>query len=203
MAGRRARRGSTSQVVLNASRRSAGIGPIEGQWVAAGSVENGLAALRGGGVDAAFTQSPTYQTDPAPYKIVFWVDQYVSDFTLVLTVATPEVLESKPDAVRRYLAARQKAVDFIYANPAESAQIMATGLRVPLAAAKTTVKQYNDNKQWTAYGLSVNGINSAVDVAISVGALKPDAKIPWTKMIDQQFIPKDQQIDVGQLKNGG
>jgi len=182
---------STSELLLRLALKEAGMaGKV--QPVSTGGFGAGLTALDTGGIDAAPLVDPILTLQPDRYRVIFSFADLIPRMTWLVGITTRDFAKKNPELLRKLIKVRRRAVDYIYANPEEAIQIYAkVWNRNPKDVATYFPKYFKYDGEW-----SRGGFNKAALDKMSEGLqLVGDAKEPvdWSKVIDQQFLPKDLQ----------
>jgi NitT/TauT family transport system substrate-binding protein len=113
----------------------------------------------------------------------------------VVGVTTGEAAKSKGDFIRGVIRARRKAVEFMYANPKESAVIIAKAYSLEVPVAEATVRNLLASEKkggvpyWGPGDIRIDTMDNMIRAQTLVGAMKGAAD--WSKLIDEQFLPDD------------
>lgn len=146
----------------------------------------GVTALESGGIDAAPYPNAAI---PAKERVLFSVIQYVPDLTWTVGVTTEDFAKDHPDTVRALVAARRKAVDYIYGHPAEAAAIYATVWGVDEKVARSIVTSAIQKNYWSRGSFNQRGLASMMQGMKLVDAANPPLDIDT--IIDRSFLPPD------------
>lgn len=175
-----------------------GIDPKDVKRIPAGGMGAGLTLLDKGEVDAAFCSYPTMLTQGSKFRVLFYATDFVPDYFMSFWMARESFLKANPDVMRAFLRARERGVKFILENPEEAAKIfMKTCDSVTtVKGAMETLKHEGilDGKYYSDNRFNNQGLETVVKGMRVVGAIAPDAKIPWAKIIDQSYIDPDKRI---------
>jgi NitT/TauT family transport system substrate-binding protein len=156
-----------------------------------GGLGPALTALSQGAVAAAPLNDPRMTLHPKDYHILFYAWQYYPKFSWSVGVTTDDYAKAHPDIVRKIVAVHRKAVEFVYAHPAEAAEVYAKVWNVKLDEAKAILPKYYDWQHWNSGAFSKEGLDALVDGLRSVGELS--GPVDWSKLIDQEYLAKDMQ----------
>lgn len=193
--------GSVTQGLLNLSLSRQGIDPQSVRQVATGGVSEGLTLLEEGGVEATANLEPVFsaQGGEDTWKVVFWASEYVPAFQQTVIIASPELVEDNPDVLRGFLAARQRAVDFIRDNVEEAARIYAEVSELPEEATLAALKRV-DPERYYATGLVPEGLQAVEEEMQLIELLEPGQEVAWEDLINQEFLPEGAgRIDPGSV----
>lgn len=182
---------STSELLSRMAFTKAGVAD-KVTLVPTGGFGPGLTALDVGGVDAAPLTDPLLSVQPDKYKRIFAFGTLVPRITWLVGVSTRAFANSNPDKLRKLIAVRREAVDYIYAHPDEAAAIYAEAWGAKLDDVKKLFPKYFTMPDlWSRGNFTKEGLD-----AISTG-LQLDgeisAPVDWSKVIDQSFLPADLQ----------
>lgn len=155
------------------------------QTVAAGGIGAALTALNNGAVDAATLVDPVLTRKGGDYQVVFSAAKELPDLSWAMFVTTAKYLESNGEKVRKIVRARVKAVDFIYANPEETAKIYAKYWNLPEADAKAILPKFYEMKHWKRGEFNMKGFATMLEGMELVGALEKGFDIK--PMLDSRF----------------
>jgi NitT/TauT family transport system substrate-binding protein len=178
---------ATEMLIRYALEREGLTGKVEAASL--GSLGAGLTALSHGAVAAAPWNDPEMTLKPDKYKILFYGFDYYPQFTWAVGVTTREFATRHPETVRALVKVRRRAVDFVYANRAEAAQVYAKVWGVERAQADALLPKYYDWHHWSAGELSKEGLATVIRGLTAVGDL--DGPFDWSKVIDQSFLDED------------
>src|SRR5258708_1031490 len=180
-------RSITEIVIRTAIEREGLTGKVEA--LSLGGLGPGLTALAQGAVAAAPLNDPQLTMEPEKYKILFYSYDYYPKFTWAIGVTTREFAEKNPQIIRALLKVRRRAVDFMYANRAETANIYAQVWDVEPAVAAKLLPKYYEWGHWSRGEISPEGLKALTDGMVAVGELK--AQFDWSKVIDQSYLDPD------------
>jgi NitT/TauT family transport system substrate-binding protein len=100
--------------------------------------------------------------------------------------------------MRAFLRARARGVKFIIENPEEAAKILIkTSDSIPnMEIALKTLKNEGilDGKYYSDNRFILKGLEMVEKGMKIVGSIPPDAKIPWSQIIDQSYIEESKRI---------
>jgi len=183
---------SVSESVILAILRSFNIPAGDVKMIAIGDFGAGLTALEHNKVDVAVIPEPIYsQKEKAgvKYKVLSWLDGRIPAYTQTVTISTDEMIAKSPDKLRAVIEARRKGVEFLYANPKESAAILAKVYNLPPDVASSALANIlKQNPTWWNRGELKQPLMEAMAEALgSVGALQ--LPIDWKAAIQPGFVP--------------
>jgi len=183
---------SVSESVTLAALNSWNVPVADVKMIAIGDFGAGLTALEHNKVDVAIIPEPIYsQKEKAgvKYKVIPWLDEKLPAYTQTVTITTDEMIAKKPDKLRAVIEARRKGVEFLYANPKESAAILAKAYNLPPDVAASALDNIlKMNPTWWNRGELKQPLMEAMAEALgSVGALQ--LPIDWKAAIQPGFTP--------------
>jgi len=159
--------------------------------VAAGGYPQGLTLLDTGGVDVAAMAEPLKTRKKANYREVFNAQDNLPLMTAVLAVTTRDYAAKNGDLLRKILAARQKAVRWVYAHPEEAGKIMAKAYNMQEAESVACIQNVVKMKQklWLEGDIDVSEL-TPMQKGLALTGVKLD-KVDWKKLIDVSYLPND------------
>jgi len=183
---------SVSESVTLAALNSWNVPVADVKMIAIGDFGAGLTALEHNKVDVAIIPEPIYsqkEKSGQKYKVLPWLDEKLPAYTQTVTIATDEVIAKRGDKLRAVIEARRKGVEFLYANPAESAAILAKAYNLPPDVATSALNNIlKMNPTWWSAGELKQPLMEAMAEALgSVGALQ--LPIDWKVAIQPGFQP--------------
>jgi NitT/TauT family transport system substrate-binding protein len=183
---------SVSESVTLAALNSWNVPVADVKMIAIGDFGAGLTALDHNKVDVAIIPEPIYsqkEKTGVKYKVLPWLDEKLPAYTQTVTITTDEMIAKKPDKLRAVIEARRKGVDFLYANPKESAAILAKAYNLPSDVAASALNNIlKMNPSWWSRGELKQPLMEAMAEALgSVGALQ--LPIDWKAAIQPGFTP--------------
>jgi len=154
---------------------------------AAGGIGAGMTALDAGGVDAAPFEEPAF-LPPDKYRVLFRVNDYLPNLQWQVGVVTADYAKAHPDVIRKIVAARKAALDFMSAHPDEAAKVYAK-------VWNSTDPRFNDvlarlikAKYWAPDGFNRAGLDTMLHGMTIVGAL--DHPVDLNALIAPEFQPR-------------
>lgn len=173
--------------------KGAGLDAKKIPLVAAGGYPQGLTLLDTGNVDIAPMTEPMKTMRKAKYREVFNAETTLPPMTAVVAVTTRDYLAKNGDTIRKILAARRKAVQYVYAHPREAGEITAKAYNMKLedamAAVANTAKM--KTKLWLEGAVDIDELK-AMQEGLMMTGLKLEA-VDWKKLIDVSYLPADLQ----------
>src|SRR3954470_8198715 len=186
---------STSQALAILVLEKAGLKPGDAELVKTGGFGEGIVALDLGAVDITPIPEPLWSQHQAKYRAVAKASEFLPPLDNVVGVTTGKAAAARGDFIRAVIRARRQAVDYMYANPDESAEIIAKAYNLSLDVAKSAVKsllgshEKSGVKYWSGGEINLKAMNEMMRAQKIVGALKDDPD--WGKIIDESFLPDD------------
>ena len=186
---------STSQALAILVLEKAGLKPSDAELVKTGGFGEGIVALDLGAVDITPIPEPLWSQHQAKYRAVVRASELLPPLDNVVGVTTSKAAATRGDFIRAVIRARRQAVDYMYANPDESAEIIAKAYNLSSDVAKSAVKnllgshEKSGVKYWSGGEINLKAMNEMMRAQKIVGALKDDPD--WGKIIDESFLPDD------------
>ena len=186
---------STSQALAILVLEKAGLKPSDAELVKTGGFGEGIVALDLGAVDITPIPEPLWSMHQAKYRAVVRASELLPPLDNVVGVTTGKAAATRGDFIRAVIRARRQAVDYMYANPDELAEIIAKAYNLSSDVAKSAVKnllgshEKSGVKYWSGGEINLKAMNEMMRAQKIVGALKDDPD--WGKIIDESFLPDD------------
>jgi len=186
---------STSQALAILIMESQKLKENEVELVRTGGFGAGLTMLEIGGVDVVPVAEPLWSKNQGKYKLIAAAPDILPALSNVVGVTTAEAAKSKGDFIRGVIRARRKAVEFMYANPKESAEIIAKAYSLEAPVAEATVRNLLASEKkggipyWGPGDIRIDTMDNMIRAQKIVGAMKGD--VDWSKLIDESFLPDD------------
>jgi NitT/TauT family transport system substrate-binding protein len=186
---------STSQALAILVLEKAGLKPEDAELVKTGGFGEGVVALDLGAVDITPIPEPLWSQHQGKYRAVVRASDVLPPLDNVVGVTTAKAAASRGDFIRAVIRARRQAVEFMYANPDESADIIAKAYNLSSAVARSAVRnllgshEKSGVRYWSAGEINLKAMNEMMRAQKIVGALKTDPD--WSKIIDESFLPDD------------
>jgi NitT/TauT family transport system substrate-binding protein len=186
---------STSQALAILVLEKAGLKPTDAELVKTGGFGEGVVALDLGAVDITPIPEPLWSKYQGKYRAVVKASELLPPLDNVVGVTTGKAAKERGEFIRAVIRARRQAVDYMYANPDESADIIAKTYNLEPAVARSAVKNLlashdkSGVKYWSGGEINLKALNEMMRAQKIVGALKDDPD--WSKIIDQSFLPDD------------
>jgi NitT/TauT family transport system substrate-binding protein len=155
-----------------------------------GGIGAGLTALREGAVDMTYVTQPVWAREKNNFRVVFNSTDWAPRVMQTVGVVKTDFLKKNPDLIRGIIEARRKAVEFIKANPDESAKIMAKEYKITEAEAKAAIAdvQSAGGVYWSAGDFDYEGMTTMLKGLQLVKAVEP-GPFDWSKIVDESYLP--------------
>jgi NitT/TauT family transport system substrate-binding protein len=186
---------STSQALAILVLEKAGLKPEDAELIKTGGFGEGVVALDLGAVDITPIPEPLWSQHQGKYRAVVRASDVLPPLDNVVGVTTAKAAASRGDFIRAVIRARRQAVEFMYANPDESADIIAKAYNLSSEVARSAVRnllgshEKSGVRYWSAGEINLKAMNEMMRAQKIVGALKTDPD--WSKIIDESFLPDD------------
>jgi NitT/TauT family transport system substrate-binding protein len=159
---------------------------IEPEAISAGGIGSGLTMLEQEGVVAAPVMDPIWSTVRSKFDPVFMVEKELPPMVQTVGVTTAEFAESDPDTLRALITARRKGVEFVYANPKESAEIVARQYEMDEETALTAINNLAELEYWSTGEFEYEGMDNMVRGLEIIGEV--DGPVEWSDLVDESFM---------------
>ena len=186
---------STSQALAILIMEGQKLKENEVELVRTGGFGAGLTMLEIGGVDVVPVAEPLWSKNQGKYKLIAAAPDILPALSNVVGVTNGEAAKTKGDFIRGVIRARRKAVEYMYSNPKESAEIIAKAYNLEVPVAESTVRNLLASEKkggvpyWGPGDIRIDTMDNMIRAQKIVGALKGDAD--WSKLIDESFLPDD------------
>jgi NitT/TauT family transport system substrate-binding protein len=186
---------STSQALAILVLEKAGLKPDDAELVKTGGFGEGIVALDLGAVDITPIPEPLWSKNKDKYRAVVRASELLPPLDNVVGVTTGKAAAARGDFIRAVIRARRQAVDYMYANPDESGDIIAKAYNLEPAVARAAVRNLLEShgksgvKYWSGGEINIKALNEMMRAQKIVGALKDDPD--WSRIIDESFLPDD------------
>lgn len=180
---------SVTDMLSIMSLEASGVPLARVERAALGGIGAGLTALESGAVQAAAIMDPIFAARKDRYRVVFFVKDVLPPITQTVGIVTSDFTRKDPGKIRAIIAGRRAGVEFIYANPGESAKILAKEYNLAPAVAETAINNMVALQYWTRGEFDLNGMNEMVRGLRIVGEVT--GEVDWSKIIDRSFLPAD------------
>jgi NitT/TauT family transport system substrate-binding protein len=182
---------STSELLLLlALKETKMTGQVEP--VATGGFGGGLTLLNSGGVDAAPLIDPTLTLKPDQYRVVFHFADLIPRMTWLVGITTRKYAAENPEMLRKLIAIHRRGVDYIYQNHDDAMRIYAKiWQQDPKDVASYFPKYFGYQGEWSRGGFEKGALAKLSEGLQLIGEV--DGPVDWKAVIDQRFLPQDQQ----------
>jgi NitT/TauT family transport system substrate-binding protein len=180
---------STTEMALRMSLANAGVPVDKMKLVSTGGLGGALSMVKAGNIDAAPFVDPTLTASGSEFKLVFRAAEHMPPLHFSFGVVAPEFAAKNPDMVRKFVNARRRAVDWLYAHPDDGVQYVAEFLEVDKALAAKILPKFIIGKYWSPGNFTREGLDSNIAGLQLMGAI--EGTIDWGKYVDQKFLPDD------------
>ncbi len=176
---------------FNVIAKAKGFKPSDFQYVNAGTSANALAALQAGKVEAIITSEMIgVKAELEGFgKILERAADYFGHYQHSFIFATNSFIKEKPEAVRGFLAAYRKTVEYLKAHPDEAIKFAVTELQQD----EVTYRKVNEKEipTWETSGrIDFAGTEHAIKILKDLGDIDPNSKVTAQQIVDEQFLPK-------------
>ncbi len=184
---------STSQTLNMLLLKQSRLLPADVTLVPLGGFAEQLAALNQGTIDVATLADPVWSKNSANLRTLARASEMLPPLCSAVGVVTGQALAVKGDFIRAVLRARRRAVAFLYTHQVEASRIVAKVYDIEPAIARETIRTLTgddrmDRPFWGVGQFDLAGMNRML-------ATQKLAAVDWSKIIDRQFLPEDQQAD--------
>jgi NitT/TauT family transport system substrate-binding protein len=156
---------------------------------ALGGIGAGLTALESGAVQAAAMLDPIWSARKDKYRPVFFTKDILGSMTQTVGVTTAEFARKEPQKLRAIIAGRRAGVDYLYANPKESAAIFAQVYNLKPEVAETAINNMVQLQYWSRGNFDIKGMNEFIRGLKIIGEVQ--GEVDWDRLIDRSFLPAD------------
>jgi NitT/TauT family transport system substrate-binding protein len=193
--------GSITQGCAVLSLQGAGIDPSEVELQAMGGLSEAITGLKEGAIDLAPQLLPTAirQNEEEGLITVFQTTEYVGEFAQLVMMATNQTVQQQPELLQNLIELYQQAVDFTLENLEEAAAAWANNSEVAEEAALESL-QIIDPSTYYSTTLTAGALNTTVEEMKAIELLEPGDEVDWEELLDQQFLPEDQRVDLAALQ---
>lgn len=182
---------SVTDMLLIMALESAGVAPQQVTRVATGGIGPGLVALDQNGVVAAPIMDPIWSREQDKYRPLFFVKDVLPPMMQTVGITTPAFSRSNPDKLRSIIAARARAVDYIYAHPEEAGAIFARAYTLAEPLGTAAVRNMAALHYWSDGRLNLKAMDEMMRGLRIIGEV--DGPIDWSSLVDDQFLAPAQK----------
>jgi NitT/TauT family transport system substrate-binding protein len=180
---------STSDVLLHLALKQANL-TDKVETVATGGFGPGITALLTGAIQAAPLIDPPLTLEPDKFRVVLKFADVIPRMTWLVGITTRDFAAKNPELLRKLIAVRRRAVDYIYANRDDAMQIYAkVWQQDPKQVATYFPKYFGYEGEWTRGEFEKAGLAKMSEGLELVGDV--DQPVDWNAIIDQNFLPQD------------
>jgi len=186
---------STSQALDYLLLEAAGLKESDVELIKTGGFGAGLTAVAHGGVDIMPIADPLWTLNQGKFRAAFWAAEVLPPLCNVVGLTTGRAAKENPELIRAIVVGRRKAVEFMQANPDESARIIAKDYEIDAAAVRAVLRNLIEKRvpgalpYWAAGQFNWDSMNNMIRAQRLVGVIKTD--VDWSKMVDESFLPAD------------
>jgi NitT/TauT family transport system substrate-binding protein len=159
---------------------------IKAETVAAGGIGSGLTMVEQKVVVAAPVMDPIWSRMSTKFKPVFHVKDELPPMVQTVGVTTSEYAKVNKDKLRKLVQARKKAVAFVYANPDETAKIVAKQYNADEKTILAAVVNLSALKYWGAGEFEYTAMDNMTRGLQIIGEV--EGNIDWSTVVDESFV---------------
>ena len=186
---------STSQALAILVLEKAGLKPDDAELVKTGGFGEGIVALDLGAVDITPIPEPLWSKRKDKYRAVVRGERPAAAARQRRRRHhRPRRRASRGDFIRAVIRARRQAVDYMYANPDESGDIIAKAYNLEPAVARSAVRNLLESHTKRRAVLERRRDppqRHERDDARAEDRRRDQGEIDWSKIIDESFLPDD------------
>lgn len=181
---------SMTEMVTRMVVKRNGLDKVE--LISTGGFGPGLTALNVGGVDAVTLIDPPLTLQAERFKVIVSYSEQVPRMTWLVGVTTPQVIATQPEKLRALIRVQRRAVDYMFANPGDTAAIYTKVWEKDRAQVERLLPRYFKMKGlWTRGEFDKEGLEVMSNGLQAIG--EADKPVDWKAIIDQRFLPPDAQ----------
>src|SRR5262249_43456466 len=167
---------------------------VKAEPIALGSLQNNLAALKAGQIDAFYSAEGAALTlvDSGDLRLLLRLaDVYPKPYTAVVAWATDDLIRSNGEVVRRFVCATLETVECLKTHASNATNLNVKRTNAPQNVAEKAVASLNQI-------LAPSGRGSGQDLVAAVkgnwqfitesGAVPPDIKVKIEDVVDTTFL---------------
>ena len=176
---------------FNVIAKAKGLKLSDFQNVNAGSTANALAALQAGKVEAIITSETTgVKAELEGFgKVLERASEYFGHYQHSFIFATNNFIKEKPEAVRGFLAAYKKTVEYLKAHPEEAIQFAITELEQDEIPYRTVYGK--EIPTWETSGrVDFEGTDNAIRILKELREIDPKVQITARQIVDESYLPQ-------------
>jgi NitT/TauT family transport system substrate-binding protein len=175
---------------FNVIAKAKGFKPSDFQNVNAGTSANALAALQSGKVEAVITSETVgVKAELQGFgKILERAADYFGHYQHSYTFATNNFIKENPEAIRKFLIAYRKSVEYLKAHPDEAIQFAVTELQQDEIPYKKVYAK--EIPIWDTSGkVDFEGTENCIKILKDLGEIDSKVQITAKQIVDEQFLP--------------
>lgn len=182
---------SVSEAIFLGILDNAGLTPDDVEMVAIGGFSAGLTALEHNEIDVAIIPEPIFtrkQADGTSYQKLSWMNDLIPYSASTVGIATDEMLAERPEDVRAIIAVRARAVQFIYDNPDEAAELIAKAYGMDtqtIATAMANIREMTP-EWWKPGAFDYAAMDGMAKMMAAVGLV--ELPLDWTQYVDDSLL---------------
>jgi NitT/TauT family transport system substrate-binding protein len=186
---------SSTQMLELLLLEQAGLSPSDITMIATGGFGPGVTALEHGGLDIAPISEPPFTLSNGRYKVVLRGSDAFPPIGNGVAITSAKTARERPEVLRGILAARRKAVAFVYSNPTETAEIAAKPYGLDAKTLESIIRdliaqgEARHFRYFPEGGFDWTGMNLMAHALNLVGIVK--GPVDWSTMVDESFLPDD------------
>jgi NitT/TauT family transport system substrate-binding protein len=124
--------------------------------------------------------------------VIFSFADLIPRMSWLVGITTRDFAQKNPELLRKLIKVRRRAVDYIYNNRDDAIRIYAkVWNRNPKDVATYFPKYFTYEGEWSRGGFEKAALDKMSEGMQLAGEIKEP--VDWSKVIDQQFLPKDLQ----------
>ena len=176
---------SATEVVAHLVLQRAGIAQSV-EFVPTGGQGGAETALDSGAVDAIPLSDPVLTQTAGKYRVLFHITDVLPQLCNQVGVVTADYAKAHPDTIRKLIAARKEAVDFIYAHPDAAAKVYARIWKSDDAPARETIAKLIKYRYWSDGTFSPKAMDNMME---GIKLISDSATVvDWRTITDMQFV---------------
>jgi len=167
----------------------------EVQLISGGSFPQLMTALEIGGVDVVPMVEPNFTVNGSKYKVLARGNEVFPPMSNTLSLTTGKWTRENPATLRAIMAGRRKGVEFLVANPKESAEILGPVYKQPPAVIEQVIISLRDQgavdgvAYWSPGDINVKAIENILEGAMTTGEITDS--YDFKPLLDDSFLPAD------------
>jgi NitT/TauT family transport system substrate-binding protein len=183
---------SLSEILAIMALEKGGLKAEQAQRVSLGSLGGALTALEKGAVDSAITMQVVWAQRSDKLRIILDAGRDLPPMVQSVGIATGDLMRKNPEKLRKIIAARREAVQFMNAKPEEAAKMLQKHFaKMPAEVLTKVTASLAKSGYWSEGKLEREPMENMARGLRLVGDLKDE--LDWSKITDASFLPKDLQ----------